>query len=404
MLVLGIGAALLVWIITGETLALQAVQASFFEMADKGFKTSIELTGLLAFWLGMMAIAEKAGMIKSLTHLTAPFFARLFPSLKRDSEAYGPIMLNFSANILGLDNAATPLGIKAMQAMQKENVQEPNRASDAMIMFLVINTAGLTLIPISVMAFRQQAGAANPADILLPAIIGTLISAVSGIIITSIKQKINLLHPAVFLTLVGLLGFAFGLSYWFATMPVADSEKMGSLISWVLISLIVLAFLLAGIKAKINVYETFVEGAKEGFATAIQIIPYLVAMLVAIGVFKSSGLLDMVINGIAWLFDQINIDTSFTPALTVGLMKPFSGSGARALMIGNMMQYGADSFVGKMSCVIQGGTETTFYTLAVYFGAVNVKNTRYTAAIGLVVDAIGLIAGICLAYVFFSQL
>lgn len=404
MLVLGIGAALLVWIITGETLALQAVQASFFEMADKGFKTSIELTGLLAFWLGMMAIAEKAGMIKSLTHLTAPFFARLFPSLKRDSEAYGPIMLNFSANILGLDNAATPLGIKAMQAMQKENVQEPNRASDAMIMFLVINTAGLTLIPISVMAFRQQAGAANPADILLPAIIGTLISAVSGIIITSIKQKINLLHPAVFLTLVGLLGFAFGLSYWFATMPVADSEKMGSLISWVLISLIVLAFLLAGIKAKINVYETFVEGAKEGFATAIQIIPYLVAMLVAIGVFKSSGLLDMVINGIAWLFDQINIDTSFTPALTVGLMKPFSGSGARALMIGNMMQYGADSFVGKMSCVIQGGTETTFYTLAVYFGAVNVKNARYTAAIGLVVDAIGLIAGICLAYVFFSQL
>jgi len=388
------------WILFGDLSVLEAFNMSLPEMSEKGFTLALNLTGALAFWLGLLKIAEKAGLIDVLTRWSAPFFSRLFPDMNRSHDAYGAIMMNFAANMLGLDNAATPLGLKAMKALQEVNL-EKERATNAMIMFLVINTAGLTIIPISVMAFRAQAGAANPSDILVPSILGTLISAMSGILITAVIQKINLLHRAVLLTFAFFMALVCGMAFWFGNMSPEQATVAGNTISYVLIAIIVASFIIAGMLARINVYESFVEGAKEGFGTAIGIIPYLIAMLVAIGAFRASGALDMILHGVAWCVGGMGLNTDFVPALPVGIMKPFSGSGARGLMIDTMTQYGADSFVGKASSVLQGGTETTFYTLAVYYGSINVKNTRYTASVGLVVDVIGVAAGVLLAYLFF---
>jgi len=388
------------WIVTGDISILEAFNKSLPEMSEKGFTTALNLTGALAFWLGMLKIAEKAGLIDALTKFSAPFFSKLFPDVKQSHEAYGAIMMNFAANMLGLDNAATPLGMKAMKSLQEVNSNK-DTASNAMIMFLVINTAGLTIIPISVMAFRSQAGALNPSDILVPSILGTLISAMSGILICAVVQKINLWNRAVIFTFLGFTGLVVGLATIFSQLDSTAASILGNSLSFSIIGILVASFIIAGLLAKINIYETFVEGAKEGFTTAISIIPYLVAMLVAIGAFRASGALDIMLSAISWCVNSAGINTDFVPALPVGLMKPFSGSGARGLMIETMNQYGADSFVGRAACVIQGGTETTFYTLAVYYGAINVKNSRYTASIGIVVDIIGIVAGITIAYLFF---
>jgi spore maturation protein SpmA len=390
----------------GQTDLLQALMTNMFDSAKTGFEISLGLTGVMSLWLGIMKIGEKAGVINLFARGVAPFFKTLFKGVPKGHSAYGSIMMNFSANMLGLDNAATPLGLKAMNELQELN-PDKERASDAQVMFLVLNTAGITLIPTSVIAIRQTIALEqhvtgfNAADIFLPTLIATFIAFISGIIIVSIYQRINLFKLPVLLFLGGFAGGIALLYHSLATLPAAQvATTMGAVGSGVILTIIAL-FIIAGTVRKQNVYDHFIEGAKEGFQVAIRIVPYLIAMLVAISVFRTSGCMAYVVNGISVGVAACGLNTDFVPVLPIALMKPLSGSGARGLMVDVMRQYGVASFQGKLAAIIQGSTETTFYVLAVYFGSVQIKNTRHALVCGLIADGIGLIAAIVVGYIFF---
>ena len=392
--------ALVKLIIFGDVEVFPNMVASTFDMAKTGFEISLGLTGVLTLWLGLMKIGEKGGVIRIFSKLIGPFFHKLFPELDKDHPAIGSIMMNVAANMLGLDNAATPMGLKAMAEMQKSN---PNKdtASNAQIMFLVLNTSGLTLIPISVMVYRAQLGAADPSDIFIPILLATFFSTIAGLIAVSIYQKINLFDKVIMAYIGGLTAIIIGIIYLFSQMPKDQITMVSTLSSNIILFSIIIMFILLGLKEKINIYETFIEGAKGGFEIAIKIIPYLVAILVAIGVFRSSGAMGYIIDGVSAFFSWIGVDTDFIPALPTALMKPLSGSGARGMMVDTMTTYGADSFVGRIASTVQGATDTTFYILAVYFGSVGIKNTRYAVTAGLIADFVGIIAAIIIGYLFF---
>lgn len=393
--------------IGGNTAIFGEVMTGIFDNAKTGFEISLGLVGVMSFWLGIMKVGERGGVVSILSRIMAPFFSRLFPEIPPKHPASGSIMMNFSANMLGLDNAATPLGLKAMQELQELNTQK-DTASNAMIMFLVLNTAGITLIPTSVIAMRQTLALEqgltgfNAADIFLPTLMGTFISFVSGMIAVAIYQRIPLWRWQILVFLLGFIGVMYGMYYWLSQYS-ADimSTYIGVLGSGIILGIIMLFIMIAAFR-KVNVYEAFVEGAKDGFTTSIQIIPYLVAILVAISVFRTTGCMDYIVQGIGQVVQQLGMDDRFVPALPVGLMKTLSGSGARGLMVDVMNTYGVDSFQGKLAAIIQGSTETTFYVLAVYFGSVNIKNTRYAAVCGLIADIVGVIGAIAIGYLFFG--
>lgn len=387
-------------IFLGDTAVFSQMMTSTFDNGKTGAEIAIGLTGVMTFWLGIMKIGEKAGMIERFARFVDPLFSKLFPQVPKNNPAMGSVVMNFSANILGLDNAATPIGLKAMKELQEINPQK-DVASNAQIMFLVLNTAGLTLIPTSVMAVRLSMGAANPADIFIPTMIGTFISFLSGMVAVALYQRINLFRLPVLVFVGGFILLMYGLFAWMHTMPSESIAIYTSMVGGILLFSVIISFLLAGFFRKINVYDAFIEGAKEGFTTAVMIIPYLVAILVGIGVFRVTGCLDFIINGISLFIAWIGLNTDFVPALPVGIMKTFSGGGARGLMIDVMKTHGADSFVGRLACIMQGSTETTFYVLALYFGSVNIKNTRHALACGLIADVVGVIAAIIIGYIFF---
>ncbi|MDR1343682.1 MAG: spore maturation protein [Prevotellaceae bacterium] len=385
----------------GDTEIFTALMGSTFESAKTAFELSIGLTGVLSLWLGFMKIGERGGVVAFLSRLVAPVFQKLFPDLPRNHPAGGSIFMNLSANMLGLDNAATPLGLKAMQQMQELNPQK-DRATNPMIMFLALNTSGLTLIPISVMVYRAQMGAANPSDVFLPILIATYFSTLTAVVAVCLYQKINLLNRSMLLFLGGLTAIIGLLTFFFSSLP---KDKVGLYSAFganFLLLTIIVGFIVAGLRKKINVYEAFIDGAKDGFKTAVTIIPYLVAMLVAVGLFRVSGAMDVLIGGIAALFEWMGVNADFVGALPTALMKPLSGSGARGMMVDAMRTYGADSFVGRLASTIQGATDTTFYILAVYFGSIGVKHTRYAVTCGLLADLVGIVAAILVAYIFFA--
>lgn len=383
-----------------DTEVFAALVGSTFDSAKTGFEISLGLTGVMTLWLGLMKVGENGGIIAIFARLVGPFFNRLFPELPKNHPVFGSILMNFSANMLGLDNAATPLGLKAMKEMQELNPIK-DTASNAQIMFLVLNTAGLTIIPISVMVYRTQMGAADPTDIFIPVLLTTVIGAIVGLITVAIYQRINLFDWVILAYLGGLcLGVGL-LIYYFSTISQEQIALISKVASNLILFSIIISFITLAWIRKVNVYDSFIDGAKEGFSVAIGIIPYLVAMLVAIGVFRASGALDMVVNGLGYLIGLLGVNTDFVPALPVAFMKPLSGSGARGLMLDVMKTHGADSFVGRVASSIQGGTETTFYILAVYFGSVGIKKTRYSVTVGLFVDLVGAVVAIWLAYLFF---
>ena len=378
----------------------QKLVTSTFDNAKLGFEISLGLTGIMTLWLGLMKVGERGGIIAIFAKLVGPFFNRLFPEIPKNHPVFGSILMNFSANMLGLDNAATPLGLKAMKEMQELNPIK-DRASNAQIMFLVLNTSGLTIIPISIMVFRAQLGAADPSDIFIPILLSTFLSTVVALIAVAIYQRINLLHPVILAYIGTLLLLIAGLIYYFSTISQEQVSVISQVASNVILFSIIISFVGLALIRKVNVYEAFIEGAKEGFSVAITIIPYLIAILVAIGVFRTSGALDLIVDGMGYLIALTGMNTDFVPALPVAFMKPLSGSGARGLMVEAMTTYGADSFVGRMASVFQGSTETTFYILAVYFGSVGIKRTRYALTCGLIADLAGIIAAIFMAYLFF---
>ncbi|MBI4647645.1 MAG: spore maturation protein [Bacteroidia bacterium] len=378
----------------------QAMVDSTFKMAESSVTICIYLIGVMTLWLGVMKIGEKAGAIALLSKWISPFFVRLFPDLPKNHPAFGSMLMNFSANMLGLDNAATPLGLKAMKELQDVN-PDKSSASNPMIMFLVLNTSGLTIIPISIMAFRAANGAANPSDIFIPILIATYFSTIAGLIVVSVIQKINLLNKVILLFLGAISAIIAGIITFMAHLSAIQIEKASSFGGNLILFLVIIVFLFLGLRKKTNLYETFIEGAKEGFEVAVKIIPYLVAMLVAIGVFRASGAMDMIIGALGKFFSLFLNNTDFVDALPTAFMKPLSGSGARGMMLEAMQTYGADSFAGRLSCIFQGSTETTFYTIAVYYGAVNIRKTRYTVTGGLLADLTGVIAAIFVAYLFF---
>jgi len=388
-------------LIIGDTEIFTSLVNSTFDSSKTAFEISLGLTGLLAFWLGIMKIGEKSGMINALSKFLSPVLCKLFPDIPKGHPALGSIFMNLSANMLGLDNAATPLGLKAMEELQSLNPQK-DTATNPMIMFLVINTSGLILIPISIMMYRAQMGAAQPTDIFIPTLITTTISTMVGISIVSISQRINLFNKAI-LSLVAGIALFFSLLMWlFMTVSREAMGTYSTLIANIILFGIIIIFITWGMWKKANVYDAFIEGAKEGFTTAVRIIPYLVAFLVGIGVFRASGAMDILVDGIGYLVGLTGIDTTFVGALPTALMKSLSGSGANGLMIDTMQQYGADSLVGKMSCVVRGASDTTFYILAVYFGSVGVTKTRNAVTCGLLADLSGIIAGIFISYLFFA--
>ncbi len=385
----------------GDVNVWSEIMNSSFSSAKTAFEISLGLTGVLSLWLGLMKIGERGGIISIFARWVSPFFSRLFPSLPKDSPIFGSIFMNFSANMLGLDNAATPLGLKAMKEMQELNTQK-ERATDAMIMFLVLNTTGLTLIPISVMVYRAQMGAGNPSDVFLPILLATYITTLAGLIITCIKQRINIFDRVIISTVTIATAIMGGLLALFVNLPAEKVSLYSTVGANMLLFTIIILFLVAGVRKKINVYEAFIDGAKEGFKTAVTIIPYLVAMLVAIAMFRASGAMDFFTDGITYIVAACGIDTDFVGAIPTALMKPLSGSGARGMMVDAMATYGADSFVARVASTIQGSTDTTLYILAVYFGSVGIKNSRYAAGVGLIADFIGIIAAIFMAYIFFG--
>lgn len=394
-------AALIQSIFFGEHGVWSEIMNSSFSSARTAFEISLGLTGVLTLWLGLMKVGERGGVISLFARFVAPFFSRLFPSLPKDSPIFGSIFMNFSANMLGLDNAATPLGLKAMKEMQEVNTQK-DRATDAMIMFLVLNTTGLTLVPISVMVYRAQMGAANPSDVFLPILIATYISTLAGLIITCIKQRINLFDKVIISTIAVVTAIIGGILAFFMNLPQEKVSLYSTVSANMLLFSIIILFLVSGFRKKINVYEAFIDGAKDGFKTAVTIIPYLVAILVAIAIFRASGAMDFFIDGVTYAVAACGIDTDFVGALPTALMKPLSGSGARGMMVDAMTTYGADSFVARVASTIQGSTDTTLYIIAVYFGAVGIKKSRYAAGVGLLADFIGIVAAIFTAYIFFG--
>lgn len=378
-----------------------AIMNSTFDMAKVGFELSIGLTGVMTLWLGIMKIGENGGVIKYLSKLVAPLFSKLFPDIPKNHPATGSIVMNIAANMLGLDNAATPLGLKAMNELQELN-QDKSKASNSQIMFLVLNTSGLTIIPISIMIYRTQMGAANPSDIFLPILLATFFSTLVGIISVSFFQKINLLSKAILLYLGSFTLIVSSIIYYFTTLPQESINTLSTISSNLILFGIIIIFILIALFKKVNVYESFIDGAKEGFNISIKIIPYLIAILVAIGVFRTSGALDYIISGIASMFNLFNVNSDFVAALPTAIMKPLSGSGARGMMVETMKTYGVDSFVGRLSCIFQGATDTTFYIIAVYFGSVGIKKVRHAITCGLIADLAGVIAAIFIAYIFFN--
>jgi spore maturation protein SpmA len=393
--------ALVKLIFFGDAEVFPNIVGATFDMAKTGFEISLFLTGIISLWLGIMRVGEKGGIIAVLSRAVSPLFARIFPEIPRNHPVFGPMLMNFSMNFLGLDNAATPLGLKAMEGMQELNPQK-DTASNSQIMFLVLNTSGLTAIPISIMVYRAQMGAADPADIFIPILLATYISTLVGLVTVALFQKINLLNPIILLYLGGFTLFIAFVIYWFAGMPQEQLSRLSGIISNFILFSIIIAFLLMGMRAKINVYEAFIDGAKEGFKMAVMIIPYLIAMLVAIGVFRASGAMDYLVDGTAYLVGLTGLNTDFVGALPTAIMKPLSGSGARGMMLETMQTYGADSFQGRLASIMQGSTETTLYVVAVYFGAVNIRKTRYAITAGLIADLAGLIAAIFIGYMFFG--
>ncbi|KYG80733.1 nucleoside recognition domain-containing protein [Roseivirga echinicomitans] len=392
--------ALIKLIFFGDTEVFPAMIQSTFDMAKTGFELSLALTGVLTLWMGIMRVGEKGGVVAIIARFISPLFTKIFPDIPKDHPVFGPMVMNFSMNFLGLDNAATPLGLKAMSGLQELNTNK-DTASNAQIMFLVLNTSGLTLIPVSIMAYRATEGAANPADIFIPILLATFFSTLAGLITVSIYQKINLLNKTILLYLGSLTAFIVLAIYYFQSIPQEEVQVISSVASSLILFTVIASFIGLALKNKINVYEAFIEGAKDGFNVAIKIIPYLVAILVAIGVFRQSGTLDILVNGLREVFALTGMNTDFVDALPTALMKPLSGGGARGMMVESMRTYGADSFVGRLSSVFQGSTETTFYVLAVYFGSVNIKNSRYAVTAGLIADFVGVIAAIFIAYLFF---
>lgn len=384
----------------GDVEVFPAMMNSTFDSSKTAFEISLGLTGVLSLWLGIMKIGEKGGVVNVLARVLSPVFTRLFPDIPKGHPVTGSIFMNVAANMLGLDNAATPLGLRAMEQLQELNPKK-DTATNPMIMFLVLNTSGLTLIPVSIMVYRAQMGAAQPTDIFVPILLATFFSTVAGIVVTSIYQRINLLNRTMLLTLGGMSAVVAGIIWGFAQLDKAQMNIVSTSVANILLMLIIVVFILAGMRKKLNVYDAFIEGAKEGFATAVRIIPYLVAILVGIGVFRASGAMDMLIDGIKWLVAALGGNTDFVGALPTALMKPLSGSGARGMMVDAMSTYGADSFVGRLACVFQGSTDTTFYILAVYFGSVGVRYTRHAVACGLLADLAGVIAAIAICYLFF---
>lgn len=388
-------------IFIGDTEVFTEIINTTFETARTGFEISIGLTGVLSLWLGIMKIGEKGGIIQAFSRLASPVFNKLFPGIPKDHPVTGSIFMNLSANLLGLDNAATPMGLKAMQQLQELN-KEKDIASDPMIMFLCINASGLTLIPITVMMYRAQMGAANPSDVFLPIMLATFISTLVAVLLICVKQKINLFQKNLILFFGCLSLFIGGLVWLFNSMDPSRISLYSTVFANTFLFIIICSFILCGMRKKLNVYDTFIEGAKEGFKTAVTIIPYLIAILVGIGVFRASGAMDFIIEGIKTGVGYIGIDTQFVEAMPTILMKPLSGSGARGMMIDAMNTYGADSFVGRLASVVQGSTDTTFYVVALYYGSIGIRNTRYTIPCSLLADLAGAIAAITLAYIFFN--
>ena len=385
-------------IFLGDTEVFPAIINSTFDSSKTAFEISLGLTGVLSLWMGIMRIGEQGGVIGVFSRLLSPLFTKLFPEIPKGHPVTGSIFMNLAANMLGLDNAATPLGLKAMEGLQELNPKK-DTASNPMIMFLVLNTSGLTLIPISIMVYRAQLGAAQPTDVFVPILLATFFSTLAGIIAVSLYQRINLLNRTILLFLGGT---SLVIIYFFSMLSRQQIDIYSTTTANVFLFVIIIGFIVAGMRKKINVYDAFVEGAKEGFTTAVRIIPYLVAILVAIGVFRASGCMDYLIEGIANLVSLCGINSDFVGALPTALMKPLSGSGARGLMVDAMNTYGADSFVGRLSCIFQGSTDTTFYILAVYFGSVGVVRTRHAVPCGLLADLAGVIAAILICYLFFN--
>ena len=392
--------ALLKMIFMGDMEVFPAMMNSTFDSSKTAFEISLGLTGVLSLWLGIMKIGEKGGVIAVLSRILSPVFTKLFPDIPKGHPVTGSIFMNIAANMLGLDNAATPLGLKAMEQLQTLNPKK-DTATNPMIMFLVLNTSGLTLIPVSILVYRAQLGAAQPTDIFIPILLATFFSTLAGIVITSLYQRINLLNKV----MVGVLGgmsVLVALIIWsFGQMSKDTMNVVSTSVANILLMTIIVLFILAGLRKRVNVYDAFIEGAKEGFTTAVRIIPYLVAILVGVGVFRASGAMNLLVEGIEWCVASVGGDTEFVGALPTALMKPLSGSGARGMMVDAMTTYGADSFVGRLSCIFQGSTNTTFYILAVYFGSVNIRYSRHAVVCGLLADFAGVIAAIAIAYLFF---
>ncbi len=384
----------------GDTEVFPVIMNSTFDTSKTAFEISLGLTGVLSLWLGIMKIGEKGGVINVVARVLSPVFTRLFPDIPKGHPVTGSIFMNVAANMLGLDNAATPLGLKAMEQLQELNPKK-DTATNPMIMFLVLNTSGLTLIPVSIMVYRAQMGAAQPTDIFVPILLATFFSTLAGIVFTSLYQRINLINRTMLLTLGGMSAVVAAIIWGFAQMDKAQMNVVSTSVANILLMLIIVMFILAGMRKKVNVYDAFIEGAKDGFTTAVRIIPYLVAILVGIGVFRASGAMDMLVDGIKWTVAALGGNTDFVGALPTALMKPLSGSGARGMMVDAMTTYGADSFVGRLSCIFQGSTDTTFYILAVYFGSVGIRYTRHAVACGLLADLAGVIAAIAICYMFF---
>ena len=393
--------ALVRLIFMGDTEVFPAIMNSTFDTSKTAFEISLGLTGVLSLWLGIMKIGEKGGVVNVVARVLSPVFTRLFPDIPKGHPVTGSIFMNVAANMLGLDNAATPLGLKAMEQLQELNPKK-DTATNPMIMFLVLNTSGLTLIPVSIMVYRAQMGAAQPTDIFVPILLATFFSTLAGIIVTSLYQRINLINRTMLLTLGGMCAVVAAIIWGFSQMDKSQMNVVSTSVANILLMTIIVVFILAGMRHRINVYDAFIEGAKDGFTTAVRIIPYLVAILVGIGVFRASGAMDILIDGIKWIVATLGGNTDFVGALPTALMKPLSGSGARGMMVDAMTTYGADSFVGRLSCIFQGSTDTTFYILAVYFGSVGVRYTRHAVACGLLADLAGVVAAIAICYMFFG--
>ena len=412
--------ALVKLLFLGDYDVFPAMMDSTFASSKTAFEISLGLTGVLSLWLGVMKVGEKGGVVNMLSRLLSPVFCKLFPDIPKGHPVTGSIFMNIAANMLGLDNAATPLGLKAMEQMEEVKNEELRvkkdsgaisddemerlkvTASNPMIMFLVLNTSGLTLIPVSIMVYRAQMGAAQPTDIFIPILLATFFSTLAGIVVTSLYQRINLLNRTMLLTLGGACLLVAGVIWGFSQLEGEAMNRVSTTVANILLMTIICGFIVAGIRKKVNVYDAFIEGAKDGFQTAVRIIPYLVAILVAIGVFRASGAMDMLIGGLAKGVALLGVDAQWVEAMPTALMKPLSGSGARGMMVDAMTTYGADSFVGRLSCIFQGSTDTTFYILAVYFGSVGIKNTRHAVSCGLLADLAGIIAAIAICYLFFG--